>query len=1359
MVDFLVIATRSLSRGSILEVYPKFVVRKSGDLMIRGGDFYAVWLEDRGRWSTDEFDVIAMVDKALDEEAKKLSSTSDATVTIAHMWDSSYSSIDNWHAYCQRKMRDNYVPLDETLVFANTPVNKKDYSSKRLDYSLEAGDCPSYDRLMSTLYNEEERHKLEWAIGSIVTGDSKTIQKFIVMYGPAGTGKSTVLNIVEQLFDGYYTTFDAKALGSNNNMFALESFKSNPLVAIQHDGDLSRIEDNTKLNSLISHETMTVNEKFKSSYNSRFISFLFMGTNRPVKITDSKSGLIRRLIDVHPSGNKLSPDEYDICMSRIPFELGAIATHCRDVYLKNRKYYARYVPTEMIRASNDFYNFIVELVPLIRKTGSIDSTTAWERYQNYCDRSKVHFPLPKRAFIEEMISYFEAFTGSGLNGSFIGLKADRIDGYGKEEPTEPLDLIDFNSKESILNDICKSDLAQYAKPDGSPIKKWDQVRTTLEAIDPTRLHYLLVSDPRHIVIDFDIPDENGEKDLERNLIEASKWPKTYAELSKSGKGIHLHYIYTGDLSNVSPVYAPHVEIKTFKGRSSLRRKFTKSNGYPISELNSGLPTKESDNVIDFDTVKNEKALRTIIKKNLNKEYHSYTTPSVQFIEKVLEDAYNSGMTYDVSDMQPAVFSFAASSSNGAKKCISMVNSMKWRSADVENEIDVSERQRVEETQTPIVFFDIEVFPNLFLVNWKYQGKDKKVVRMINPTADEIRELCQFRLIGFNNRRYDNHILYARMLGYTNEQLYNLSSKIVSSKKGENRSVYFREAYNLSYTDVYDFASAGNKKSLKILEIEMGIHHQELGLPWDQPVPEDQWEEVAKYCDNDVIATEAAFDYLSADWTARQILAELAGMSVNSSTNSLTTKIIFGDNRKPMSFFNYRNLAEPVDSLSSDMVAFLKDACPAMMSTRHGDANSLLPYFEGYEFRAGKSTYRGEEIGEGGYVYAEPGMYVNVALLDISSMHPHSVIAECLFGIEFTRRFREIVVGRVDIKHEAWDELDGVLDGKLTPFIQKVKNGEMRAKDLANGLKTAINAVYGQTFAKYDNQFKDPRNIDNIVAKRGALFMVDLKHAVQEQGFTVAHIKTDSIKIPNATPEIIDFVMKFGEKYGYSFEHEATYERMCLVNDSTYVCRYPDGHWDATGLQFKVPYVFKTLFSKETVEFSDMFETKSVTSGAIHLDLNEGYPDVSGLEKELDRLNSKIAKSETVTDEILKRRETLLEEIAKGHHYIFIGRVGAFCPIESGYGGGWLVRSTNKGTFDSVTGSKGYRWLEVDTVKRLALEDNIDKRYYDGLVSDAIETINNFGDFEWFANPENEDAPPWQFANEPWHDENDIFNKR
>lgn len=113
----------------------------------------------------------------------------------------------------------------------------------------------------------------------------------------------------------------------------------------------------------------------------------------------------------------------------------------------------------------------------------------------------------------------------------------------------------------------------------------------------------------------------------------------------------------------------------------------------------------------------------------------------------------------------------------------------------------------------MVFYDVEVFPNLFLVNWKIEGSGQTVVRMINPKPTEIEELMKFRLVGFNCRRYDNHILYARLMGYTNEQLYNLSQKIISSeKKARSNNCFFGEAYNVSYTDVYDFCSV--KQSLK-----------------------------------------------------------------------------------------------------------------------------------------------------------------------------------------------------------------------------------------------------------------------------------------------------------------------------------------------------------------------------------------------------------------------------------------------------------------------------------------------------------------------------------------------------------------
>ena len=1282
MLDFLAISTRSRKSG-VIEVYPKFIIKKSSDLMIRGGDFYAIWVEERGLWSTDEQDALQLIDLELDRYANEHQHKYESGLVVLHMWDAESGLIDTWHKYCQKQMRDNYHMLDENLIFSNTEVKKKDYASKRLPYPLEPGETPAWDKLLSTLYSEEERRKIEWAIGSIVTGDSKKIQKFMVLYGAAGTGKSTVLNIIQQLFEGYYSVFDAKALGSSNSQFALEAFKTNPLVAIQHDGDLSRIEDNTRLNSLVSHEMMTINEKFKSTYANRFKCFLFMGTNKPVKITDAKSGLIRRLIDVSPSGEKLSLKEYRTATKQVSFELGAIACHCRDVYLEDPSYYDGYIPVTMLGASNDFYNFVMDSFYIFKRDDSTTMKAAWEMYKTYNEEAKVAYPLSQRAFKEELKNYFREYTekvsaedGSRLRSYYKGFRTEKFEDQIISEPEEPkpVTMIQFDQTESIFDQECADCLAQYATKKETPSNKWDEVTTRLKDLDTKKIHYVKLPE-NHIVIDFDIPGPDGEKSFERNLEAASKWPATYAELSKSGKGIHLHYIYTGDVSKLSRIYEEHVEVKVFTGKSSLRRKLTKCNGLPIATISSGLPMKGEKKVINFEGVKSEQALRTFIKRNLNKEYHAATKPSVDFIYKGLEDAYNSGLNYDVTDMRNGVLAFAAGSTHQADYCIKLVNKMRFKSDEASAHVSNDEQ--------PLVFYDVEVFPNLFLVNWKVQGEGKPVVRMINPTSEEIEDLMRYRLVGFNCRRYDNHILYGRLIGYDNLQLYNLSQKIISG----SRDAFFGEAYNVSYTDVYDFAA--KKQSLKKWEIELGIHHQELGLPWDQPVPEERWTEVAEYCDNDVLATEAVFDHLKGDWTARQILAEVAGLTVNDTTNTLTTRIIFGEEKKPA--LVYTDLAT---GQASD---------PAYQRT------DILTAFPGYEFIDGKNMYRGDDVGKGGYVYAEPGMYWNVALLDVASMHPNSAIAMNVFG-KYTQHFKDILDTRIAIKHKDYETARKLFGGKLAPYL----NDESTAKDLAQALKIAINSVYGLTSANFDNPFRDIRNKNNIVALRGALFMRTLQDEVKARGFTVAHIKTDSIKIPNATPEIIQFVMDFGKQYGYTFEHEATYDRMCLVNNAVYIAKYKDGDWTATGTQFAVPYVFKTLFSKEPIGFSDLCETKQVAKGALYLDMNESLPEGE-------------------------------------HDYRFVGRIGEFCPIKPGKGGGELVVNRDE-KYVSAAGAKGFRWLESETVQNGEGEDFIDRSYYNELVDAAVEEISKYGDFEQFVSEDPiEDVPPWESPDEPFND--------
>lgn len=1240
-MDFYEIETIPMrGQAGMMEVRPNFINLKSRDIMLRDGDFVAVWDPKTGLWSKHENDVIDIIDNDVFDYIKK-SGIQNLFPRVCRK-----DSDGVWRQYRQwsKNMVDTDHPLDRMPVFKDTILRQEDHVSYRLPYSLEEGEPTSWSKLVDTLYDPSERQKIEWTIGSVLTGDCRTIDKFLVFYGDPGSGKSTILNVMQRLFGDFCVPFDSESLAQRNNSFALSAFADDPLVAIEHDGDLSRIETNTRLNSIVSNEVQLVNEKFKKPRSLRITTTLIMASNSPVKITDANSGIPRRLLDVSPSGRRLSIDEYTSVMDGVYQELGVIAKHCIDVYRSlGPNYYRNYRSKTMISETNPVFNFVSEMYSDWGRDDKVTLAKAYSDYKDYVDETGIQYRMPRYRFKTELGRYFREFhervmiDGIHYRSLFVGFQSDKFE--NREYTPSPVkgDMwLDLKSgTPSVFDEHFAGCKAQYASENGTPQKAWKYVDTTLNGIVPTDEHYVLMPE-EYICIDFDLKGDNGEKDLNANFSAASAWPPTYAETSKSGGGIHLIYRYPVDKDTLAE-YSPGIEIKRFRGNASLRRRLSLHNGRGIEDYPGDLPAK-APKMINKKHVQDENHLRALIAKALRKEVHANTAPNVDFIKRILDEAYESGITYDVTDARNSVTAFAMSSTNQKDRCLKMVQRMYFMSED--------KAEVAEDGNGRIAFYDVEVFPNLFVVCYKFPGEE--VVHFwTNPSVKAVKSLFDLRLIGFNNRKYDNHIMYAASLGYSNAELFEISQRIINNEKNAT----FREAYNLSYADIYDFST--KKQSLKKWEIELGIKHQENNLPWDQPVPEDQWDDVVEYCRNDVNATELVFDHLASDWGARKILAELSGLSVNDTTNQHTCALVFGKERRPdKSKFVYTDLSE---------------------------------MFPGYTFDKFKgSSYRGEDPGEGGYVYSEPGYYENVALLDVASMHPTSIEQLNLFG-PYTQRYSELKQARVAIKHKDMDELSKLFDGRL---VEIAKNYDL--DELGKALKIPINSMYGLTSAKFDNPAWDSRNVDNIVAKRGALFMIDLKHYVQDElGLTVAHIKTDSIKIPGATPDDIQKVMDFGKRYGYDFEHEATYAKMCLVNKAVYIAKYAfphEGEWTATGKQFQEPYVFKKLFTKEPIEFEDYIQTKQVKT-AMYLKFPDGAKH-------------------------------------------FVGKVGSFVPIKPERGGAELLRMNNEGEIkDAVVGTKGYHWKEAEMVRFMHQEQDVDTSYAEMLADEAKQAIEQFVDLE------------------------------
>lgn len=1241
-MDFYSVATKIKSKARGAEglatgiIYPEFNYI-SEDVATKGGVFYAFW--DGKLWNTSFNNLVRHIDKDMWESRDKLIRDNEGT-------DYSVQTL-NSHSTNQMtlflKFLKQRVPTDSIfntkILFSDDVVKREDYVTRVLPYTPSKGKTDNFDELLGTLYNESELDKILWFIGALLSGDMPKIQKFLFLYGGKGTGKGTIINIIKMLFQGYYSSISLRNL-TGQSEFATAEIQELPLL-IDEDCDISSITNDTNLLKVTAHEPVLINQKHKETYWSTFNGLLVAASNERFKVKHVDSGITRRAVVAEPSKKTVGRERYEYLMNQITYEIPHIAELAMSKYEDmGRSYYDNYVDTQTMEDTDYMYAFIKEYSKQLGDPCSLKSAS--ELYKAYLIDIGFNTEGYKRKLKKAMVRYYDHYyTDIVVDGKrsfnvFKGFKDHLFESSVGKLDKKALGWIELGEYESQIDKLYFDRPAQLASEQGTPSRQWDKNKFTLEQTDTSKLHYLRVPE-NHIVIDFDIRDDNGEKSLELSVEAANQFPKTYAEVSKSGQGIHLHYLYEGDVSKLSSIYDYHVEIKVFNGKSSLRRMLTKCNSEPIASISTGLPLKEvKDNMYESieDIVWTERKIRTAIQRNLRREYHPNTRPSIDFIFKILEDARLAGLEYDISDLQQEVFLFAMNSTNQQEYCVNVVTKMVFN--NIPEVLEPIERTKVVPKED-LWFFDIEVKPNLLLIVAKQYGIDNWEV-LVNPTKFEVEALCRKPLVGFNNLKYDNHILMGALMGEGLYELYLRSKAIINN----DRAGTHYGAYNLSYLDIYEMTT--KKQSLKKYQVELGIEHEEMDTDWDEPVKEEEIPLMIKYCKNDVFSSEKTFDSREGDYDGRLILAELSGLPVNSKTQDHVAEIIFEGDKDAKKQFVYTDLST---------------------------------IFPGYTYSFGKSSYRGEDPSEGGLVREKLGVHKRVVLLDIESQHPKSLEMLNFFG-KYTKNFVELRDARLDIKHGDYDSARKMFNGRLQPYLVD----ESKAKKLSYALKIGINIVYGMTSAKFPNKFNMPENVDNIVAKRGALFMLELKHNLDNLGIKWCHFKTDSVKLVDPTEDQIQYVIDFGLQYGYVFSHEATYKTMALINKADYIAQYEwseEGDhmvdkWEVVGSRFADPIVFKKLFSKEEITEEDYFITRQATA-PIYLN-NE-----------------------------------------------FVGKVArVYCS----HSGGPLERVAVKDGVEKrsfVAKTKGWNW-ELST-KFKGLKD-VDMDYYTKQVTDALAEINKVG---------------------------------
>ena len=105
--------------------FPEFLVgKKSKDLMIKGGDFYAIFDPETGLWTTNK-DIVA---ERIDKEFRQYL---NPNCRVKFMSDYSSHLFDTFSKYC-KNINENYHQLDRKIMFQNSEISQQDSASFRL---------------------------------------------------------------------------------------------------------------------------------------------------------------------------------------------------------------------------------------------------------------------------------------------------------------------------------------------------------------------------------------------------------------------------------------------------------------------------------------------------------------------------------------------------------------------------------------------------------------------------------------------------------------------------------------------------------------------------------------------------------------------------------------------------------------------------------------------------------------------------------------------------------------------------------------------------------------------------------------------------------------------------------------------------------------------------------------------------------------------------------------------------------------------------------------------------------------------------------------------------------------------------
>lgn len=425
----------------------------------------------------------------------------------------------------------------------------------------------------------------------------------------------------------------------------------------------------------------------------------------------------------------------------------------------------------------------------------------------------------------------------------------------------------------------------------------------------------------------------------------------------------------------------------------------------------------------------------------------------------------------------------------------------------------------------LLFYDIETFQNYFLIVGQKMDSEEFFV-LENPSCVELMNFInEGRLIGFNNHRFDDVILASMMNrvmttgGDLHAELnpkhaYDMAQEIISS----GADVFF-EGLRTPTEDLMKYRDfETNALNLKSFENVLMMDILETPVPFDKILTDEEKELVLQYCKNDVIATKRAYEFqvergsvesvtMLRNWVARELQIEPTQL-VKSSVNSMMIKLLDDVEYDRNYFFRY------IDSCNFD---YIRQDTEFMTWLK--EITNWVDNKEKTEYLA-SSAPKLEIVRHGvTYTFASGGVHglnedekvcSNVKHSDFASLYPNIMIHIRALGTA-TSKYEEIVKTRITYKSTN--------------------------KSMANGLKLAVNSLYGLTRSKTSGAHLYDPYVGLDVCILGQMLSYELALRIVDAGGTMINVNTDGLiyKTNGYDSRIADVIREFEETVRISMD--------------------------------------------------------------------------------------------------------------------------------------------------------------------------------------------------------------------------------